>query len=183
MKNAVMIILAVLLGFVTFLLINKDNPAERILRSQKIVKGDSVIRYIPVKVPVPFKVYADTVKIKVPPDSNCIAEYIKLHYSFTEHKIYKDTLQNDSSALIVVIDTVSMNRLIGRTYGFLNKRATLIQITNTYEAIKLKGWLIGFNVGKNIGSLSLYYIYNKSMFSAGYDLYQKTPVFGCALRL
>ena len=183
MKNAIIVILAVFSLIVTFLLIKKEKPAELILRTHTIIKGDSAIKYIPVKVPVPYKVYGDTIKIKVPPDSNCIAEYIKLHYSFHEYKIYKDTLQDDSSALVVVIDTVSMNSLIGRTYGFINKRATLIQISNTYEAIKLKGWLIGFNVGRNIADLSLYYIYNKSMFSVGYDLYQKTPLFGCALRL
>ena len=183
MKSIITYILAIIVVILTILLLLKDNVANRTESSQFIVKGDSIVKWDTIRIPAPFEVYSDPEIITLPADTQCILEWLELRNLYTQHKVYNDTLQNDTSALVVVIDTVYKNSLRKRVYGFQNKRIKSITTINNYTTINDRGWLVGCSLGFNTVIPYTYYIYGKYMFSIGYDIHNTTPLLGVALRL
>lgn len=81
-----------------------------------------------------------------------IADYLSKY-------VYIDTLINDTSAFMVITDTINRNNILSRSWEFKNRRPTQF-ITNTTTTIiqKPKKWNIG--IGGFVGG-------NKSRFDAG----------------
>jgi len=105
----------------------KRTPDIKIIRDT--IPGDSIPYEVITTKPVPVNHYIDTGKthlIFLKPDTAEMMKLIKLFYTRT---IYRDTLKNDTSALIVIGDTVFMNELQKRLLIFQNRRYTVI---NTY---------------------------------------------------
>jgi hypothetical protein len=80
--------------------------------------------------PAPYPVFRDTGTTRwrsLPVDTGAIlAEYFS-------RNVYRRILKNDTSALVVITDTVTQNRLTAFKLEFQNRRATAI-ITNIYQA-------------------------------------------------
>lgn len=88
-----------------------------------IVPGDPYPVYAETK---PKIIYRDSIKV-IP--ANMDTGLILRDYFNTYS--YLDTLKNDSSALVIVSDTVTQNRVISRGFTFQNRRETAYVINNT----------------------------------------------------
>jgi hypothetical protein len=123
--------------------------------------------------PDPEIVYRDTgsiKKVKVPVDSAKLVEkYLALHKDFYTKNIYQDTLKDDTSALVVIRDTVYMNELKNRGLIFANRRPTTIKkTTNIYDQTR---WYAGAQAGPgNIQTMVILHTKKGFNFSVGYDL-------------
>ena len=84
------------------------------------IHGDSVPYEVAVNVPVP--VYIDTGKdvFWTPVDT---AEILREYFA---RVIYLDTLKDDSSAFIAILDTVTHNRLLSRRLFYANRKPTVV---------------------------------------------------------
>lgn len=81
--------------------------------------------------PVPYEVLVPVDSFWKDVDTAVILQKCKeMYQDYYSRIVYNDTLKDDTSALITLIDTVYQNRLQKRILGFQNKRATSI-ITNT----------------------------------------------------
>lgn len=101
--------------------------------------------------------------------------------------VYTDTIRNDSSALIVVKDTITRNRIISRQVSFQNRRQTsvIFNTTNiTYENIGVFGGMMAIgNSGRfGIGPAVLL-VHNQSAYSLGFDLLNKDVQFMISRRI
>lgn len=85
---------------------------------------DSVQIRVPVDRPVPYAVHTTDTVI----DSALAMEYAMRYFTMV---YYRDTLMNDSKALILVEDTVFMGRLLGRTVEYKDRTPTEIITTTT----------------------------------------------------
>jgi hypothetical protein len=144
-----------------------DVPCKNIVRTEYI-KGDDVPHFIYKDKPVPYEVRVhDTIHIRdtLRPDT----EYITLDIDtalilsdYLSRVEYRDTVKNDSSALIVLNEVVSMNRLQYRDVLFQNRRQTVVYKTMT------DGVVLG--AGANIVGLTLSagYKYKRNIFSVTY---------------
>ena len=99
----------------------------------------------------------------------------QLAMNFYSKRIYQDTLKNDSSALIVLKDTVYQNKLHERMLFFKNNRPTLINTTIIPNKNKL---YIGPTIGRNLKEItiggSIMYITKKDhAYSYTYDILNK----------
>jgi len=101
---------------------NKPETITEFYTDTLIVPGDpypvtgNVTPKTPNESQTPVPVNVDTAKI--------IADYFV-------KRTYIDTLKNDSSALVAVVDTVINNRITGRQFTFQNRRETAYVINNT----------------------------------------------------
>ncbi len=97
----------------------------------------------------PYPVFRDTGSIEyfpVPVDSAAIFEaYAKLHHLHYTKNIYSDTLKNDTSALIVLNDTVFKNELQNRSLTYQN-RTPVYYITKTLQMPQRNQWYFGGDV-------------------------------------
>lgn len=96
-----------------------------------IVPGDPYPVYDTLEKPVPYQVLVPGDSFWRDVDTAVILQKCKeMYQDYYSRIVYNDTLKNDTSALIILIDTVYQNRLQKRILGFQNRRATSI-ITNT----------------------------------------------------
>lgn len=107
----------------------------------------------------------ETIWVNVPSDIDT-TEILKRYYA----KIYyEDILKDDTSAYILVKDTISQNSLYTRQYEFINRRPTEINTTTTvyqYDTCKeCKRFNIGF--GGFLGG-------NLDTFNAGFSIMLQT---------
>ncbi len=150
MKNIISIIATILILGFSFFIIDKCSSRMNAITEGSIIKRDTliyrdtIVYHDTIGKPVP--VYRDTGSTKYIPavvDSAHIFEaYVKLHHLFYTRNIYKDTLKNDSCALIAVLDTVYMNELQRRELIYQNRTPKLI-ITNTVMTPPTARLLIG----------------------------------------
>lgn len=95
-------------------------------------------------IPVPYKVIKDTFwvdTVRIQADTAAIlADYFA-------KRVYSDTLLNDSTALIAVLDTIQFNRRVGtRQLRYINR----LPRTITYQSSPSK-WEIGAGIGYGDG--------------------------------
>lgn len=95
-------------------------------------------------IPVPYKVIKDTFWVDtvwIPADTAAIlADYFA-------KRVYADTLLNDSTALIAVLDTIQFNRKVGqRELRYINR----VPRTIAYQSSPSK-WEIGAGIGYGDG--------------------------------
>lgn len=107
---------------------NKEKKLEQCLNNppiqiDTIVQADKIVDTIEIDRPVPYAVVrSDTT----------VLTYIDTHYVLGDYfasRYYNDTLLNDSSAFLAVLDTVSENALQGRSLHFKNKRPKVLRVT------------------------------------------------------
>ena len=116
-----------------------DNPETIILHDT--IPGDSIPFEVLVPAPYPVEIIS-------PPETlwkTMVIDTMAILSDYFSKRIYNDTLKNDSSALVAVLDTVYMNQLWSRNLIFQNRRATAI---NTY--ITNYPRKSGYNIGAGI---------------------------------
>lgn len=111
----------------------KKTSRVRVVTKTEVLRDTTKItqtQYIPKWYEKVTKVYItqpiDTVKV--------VEEYLASY-------MYGDTLINDTSAFIAVYDIISMNKIQGRTWEYINRRPTQI-ITNTTVIEEQPKWNI-----------------------------------------
>lgn len=139
-------VMAAIIIILTFRSCQPDGPEVVTIIERDTIKGDSVP--YEVLLPKPFPVYKDTgsTKWKYKEVDTCsiLRDYYSQYY-------YQDTLKNDTSALVVVNDVVTENKLQARKLIFQNRRATVINTTiNNYGETPCSKLYIGAGLGKSI---------------------------------
>ncbi len=133
------------------------------------IPGDSIPYTVYNNVPVPYEIsYRDSIPVHdtvwLDGDTTYIIEPVDTMVILRDYfaKVYyKDTVKNDSSALIVLNETVSKNRIAHREVIFQNRRATAI-IEERKKAIVLgaganvKGLdvSVGYRMNRNVLNLT-----------------------------
>jgi len=117
-----------------------------------IVPGDPYPVHDTLEKPVPYQVIVPSDTFWKDVDTATIFQKCKqLYKDYYTKNIYNDTLRNDTSMLIVVIDTVFQNQLQKRTMLFQNRRPTVINTTiNNYGETPCNKLYIGAGLGKSI---------------------------------
>jgi len=102
--------------------------------------------------PVPYEVIIPSDTFWKDVDTAVILQKCKLLYKdYYSKNIYCDTLKDDTSALIVLIDTIYQNKLQKRILGFQNRRLTVINTTiNNYGEIPVNKFYLGAGLETNI---------------------------------
>ena len=115
-------------------------PPVNVITITDTVPGDSIP--YSVLLPKPYPVFHDTGSWRYfPIDTMAIlADHFSRNY-------YLDTLKNDTSALVVVIDTVSWNTLQGRGLIFQNRRATSIVTVTPPATTSGRALYLGASIG------------------------------------
>ena len=136
---------------------------------QKVNQLQPVIEFtLPETVQVPVPLPAEIIEVPVPVEVDTAA-IIRMYYS---SNIYKRPVIDVPNLKVSVIDTVCNNRLIGSS------------ATYSYRIPEYKHDIsLGFLAGFNSFSLLATYRYNRFGMSAGYDLMNKSLVFGANSRL
>ena len=106
-----------------------------------------------VYIPTPYPIYIDTTPTPEPIEIDTAA--ILTHYF--KQFYYADTLLNDSTALIIIYDTVSNNRITARTWRYQNRRPTVI---NNFSVAVPKP--LRFGLGGHINGNENYFDYGPS---------------------
>ena len=170
-------ILALLLGLSIGVIIFQSCPTDNIKIEKQFIHdtipGDSIPiwRYYG-EMPKPDTVWMDGEIITLPPDSLCMAEWLKLQSEYRMWKVYNDTLIDDSTLLAGVVDTIHNNKLWGRAFFYQNRKPTIINTTintttiNNADGIYAGGGFLGNSFG---GEISV--VKNKFQFDLG--TYQK----------
>jgi hypothetical protein len=103
---------------------SQRSPADTTQLITKILyrPGDTVTLYRTLRVPGPSHItYLSTPTwLPASPDSSLLRNYYA-------RVCYRDTLLNDTSALIVLSDTLSQNRIAARKLSFKNKRCSEVR--------------------------------------------------------
>lgn len=144
------------------------------------IPGDSVP--YEVLLPKPYPIYKDTgtTKWQYKDVDTCaiLRDYYAQYY-------YNDTLKNDTSALVIVNDVVTENRLQARKLIFQNRRPTVINTTITnygempvhkiYIGAGLNNSLVNFD-DNTLGLTAnvLWVTKNRWAYEAGYDIFHKS---------
>lgn len=142
-------------------------PKSDTIFTSDTIWGDSIPYQVYVPVPKPYKVVVTDTLFKDVDTTAILRDYFAIVY-------YTDTLKNDTSALVVIVDTVSNNRLKGRSMWFQNRRPTTINnttITNVYPDNKFQlygGILLQGNANQfGVGGLLTVKFKNNTQFSGG----------------
>lgn len=165
-------------AFVSFYITYQcSRPHEIFKVHTDTIPGDSIPYEVIRTKPVPVNHYIDTGKIHLiflKPDTAEMIKLIKLYYT---RNIYRDTLKNDTSALVIISDTVFMNELQKRLLIFQNRRYMVI---NTYmPADKPRnrlfiGAIVGGNAKKfDFGPSALFVTKKSIAFGYQYEILDK----------
>jgi hypothetical protein len=149
-----------------FLLKQCSKTPEPII---KYIPGDSIPYTVYKGVPVPYAVhYTDTLLDTVWQDGD--TEYViqpvdtmRILKDYYAKVTYIDTVKNDSSALIVLNEVISKNRIANREVYFQNRRATAIIEERTRAVV------LGFGGTLNGLDASVGYRYNRDVFNLTYS--------------
>ena len=129
--------LVVSIGGNVFLWLNSGNHQEQLEPTTTItIVGDTTPEIVFFPEPVP--VWRDTGSTRwrsLPVDTNAILT------DYFSRNAYLRILKEDSSALIVLSDTVTQNRLTAFRLEFINRRQTAI-ITSTYQVPQMYDFIL-----------------------------------------
>ena len=158
----------------------KPEPEVITVVTHDTIQGDSVP--YEVLLPKPYPVYKDTgsTKWKFKDIDTCaiLRDYYAEYY-------YQDTMKDDTSALVIVNDMVTENRLQNRKLIFQNRRATVINTTITnygdipahkiYLGAGLNNSVVNFNENTlGLTANVLWVTKNRWAYEAGYDIFHKS---------
>ncbi|MEI6577680.1 MAG: hypothetical protein WCO63_16005 [Bacteroidota bacterium] len=181
----VSVILALLM-LITLISYNiRKVPVGPVTTVTDTIQGDSVPYAVQLPKPSPDLVYRDTGTARWFPMEVDTAAILAQHNTTN---IYGDTLKNDSSALIVVIDTVRFNALQGRGLVFQNRRLTLIRSTPPVNNESPYDFYFGAAMGRSMnefGIMPTVAILNRKgqMYQVSYDLIQKDIYIGALWKI
>ena len=146
-----------------------SSPTEPVI---KYLPGDSIPYTVYNGVPKPYAVYhTDTIPYYdttwLPGDTQYVLKPIDTMFILRDYyaKVkYIDTVKNDSSALIVLNETVFKNRISNRSVVFQNRRATAI--------VQEREKAFVFGVGGTLTGLdaSVGYRQNRNVFNVTYSI-------------
>lgn len=151
-----------------------DPALPIVITHSDTIKGDSIP--VQVFVPKPYPVRVDCLKWQF-----YKVDTLAILQAYYSRRIYSDTLKNDTSALVVVNDTVMFNSLQNRSLIFQNRRPTLISYTTTIQptsdARRLK-LFVGPSVGRSletfaIGASAMLITKNDAAYALTYDIFNK----------
>lgn len=108
------------------------------------IPGDSIPYLVYVGVPVPDTVYStDTIPI-IPDTAAILSDYFQI-------RKYSDTIRRDSSILVIINDSLTRNRLCGRSVFFQNLRPIAITHTTiTKMQLQAHSIFAGGNIGGSL---------------------------------
>ncbi|MEI6577690.1 MAG: hypothetical protein WCO63_16055 [Bacteroidota bacterium] len=149
------------------------------------IPGDRVSYSVDLPKPSPSIVFLDTGKPYWRYYKVDTAAILADHYL---SKVYKDTIKNDSSALVVVIDTVRQNALQSRGLIFQNRRAMFVTAPLSPDKEPKYSFLIGAAIGRSFnefGFMPTVAILNRKgqMYQVSYDLIQKDIYIGALWKI
>ena len=172
LMNVVMVIALVVITFVITkaFFLRKETVVETETVIDTIRDTTKIVKTLPAPEPDTVIQYSmDTVKL--PPDTIIKREYITLYRKFHQTNIYNRTLQDDSSALVRLIDTVSENRLRGCNYSFINRRPT--KVIKKQEIYNQRKFFVGVDFGINtVQPAVVYKSLNDIQYKVGYNFGQ-----------
>lgn len=175
-------IIAVLIVEIIILQQCRREPEPEVITvvTHDTIQGDSVP--YEVLLPKPYPVYKDTgsTKWKFKDVDTCaiLKDYFAEYY-------YQDTMKDDTSALVILNDMVTENRLQNRKLIFQNRRATVINTTITnygdipahkiYLGAGLNNSVVNFNENTlGLTANVLWVTKNRWAYEAGYDIFHKS---------
>lgn len=121
-KYILMMVWPAIVFAVLMWLVNPTPQPSQTITITDTIPGDSVPVYYIVDRPVPYEVLVpDTIPSEI--DTFLIIK------DYLSRVAYNDTLKDDTSALVVVIDTLQANRIKGRGFVFQNRRPTATNTT------------------------------------------------------
>jgi hypothetical protein len=149
------LVIGLLLGWILF------HNDVRTSQSVTYIKGDSFPYVVFQGVPKPYAVrHNDTHWIETIRDSIRTIEVVRDYFAEVD---YLDTVKNDTSALIVIAETINQNRITDRVVTFQNNRPiAIIHQRNKAILTAFGGTLNGVEVG-------LGYRYHKNALIATYS--------------
>jgi len=150
-----------------------NKPTKTIPVTDSVIMKPDSIPYS-VTVPAPYPVFKDTGSawiqiIRTDIDTFAIIrDYLIKNYY---HRVFKD----DSSALVIVDDTVSMNRLHKAKFTFMNRRAERVSHEiKIYPDRLFLGGSVNTNLKKVGLGINATYVHDKSAYSVEWDFINKT---------
>ena len=179
------LVLVIAVALLSVLLLNtcKREPVYVTVTTRDTIPGDSVPYAVTVDRPIPQ--YIDTGGWRYY-DIDTLA----ILRDYLSKVAYNDTLKDDSSAFIAIVDTLSRNRIQSRTLYYANRRPTIINnttITQTIpETMRLyAGAMYSAIPGKpaEVGPVVLLTTPKGYGYSYAYGVNQKTHTFSFVLRV
>lgn len=158
MRNNVLFFLA---GVILALFLLRGCVDGGVVTQVKYIPGDSVPYVVYKAKPIPYKVtYKDTIVSFDTIYEDGLPTYVvepvdsaRILREFYATATYKDTVKNDSSALIVINEGITRNRVEKREVIFQNRRAT--------QVVELRKKAIVLGLGANYTGLDVSVGYRK----------------------
>ena len=164
MNSFIKILSAILISFIIGYLLSYYTKEEPIIETVSI-PGDSIftVKVDTFLVPtIEYKTYYDSIfltdTVLMPVDTQAI---LRDYYTA---RVYVDTIQDDSSMIVIIKDSLIRNRLITRRSFLKNNRVTTI---NNIYSYKQNGLYIGTSISKNFIQFNTSYLYKNSNFELG----------------
>lgn len=183
MRNLVIILLFLTSIVISFFVGKYSNsPTKEIIEIHDTIKGDSIpykiyiTKYLPKNIILPKDTVYEILNI-----DSCKEYSESLFKELYSEVQYEDTLKNDTSALIVLKQSLFKNRIDSTELIFQNRRNTSISTTIMQQ--KQYTWGAGSIIGHN--EISVYGEYSKDRISCilGYNLTTKTPIMGFTYKI
>lgn len=147
-----------------FLLLRSCGPIrEKLITLTETIKGDSVPYVVVKEKPVPYKVVRWDSVTRV--DTVFIIDTIEVLNDYYSAYFYSDTLKDDTSALIVLNEQITENKIEYRELIFQNRKVTTIN--HHYPANKNKIHLGAIGTLNGV-SFEAGYSYGKNQFGVLY---------------
>ena len=148
------IIIGAMAIVIAFLLFRCDGgcPEGTTTSDTIIIPGDPYPVHDTLEKPVPYQVILPGDTFWPDVDTTVILQKCKqLYKDYYTKNVYNDTLRNDTSMLIAVIDTVYQNKLQKRILSSQNKRITTINTTTTiYGEIPVNKFYLGAGINGEV---------------------------------
>lgn len=185
--NWLILIIFLLLTYSVITTSKLINSKPEIITHSDTIPGDTMYKDIVLYKPKPYKIIIHDTEY-IPKDSvQCIEDYKKLYRQYSSIKYTRDTLQNDSSATIVIGTKISKDNLDSLGLSFKNNRVKVINTTIvTYPnkrdiiSIGIQGGyqlinpFIQYNINSKVGILAGYNLSTKSInIGLKYTIFEK----------
>ena len=132
------LIILVLIGVIILLLNSSSTKAPTIVTHTDTLYRDTTI--------IKYKKGSDIVYQIIDSAPNYVPIYVhdtvKMIYDYLSIKKYTDTLRIDTDNYVSIIDTISQNRILGRSYNAHFREKTIVVTNDIYHTEK-KGFYLG----------------------------------------
>lgn len=180
-KNLLLVLLILVLGFFVCSPEKQDNASVTLVKIDTIYKHDTLFKYKKGS-NIPF-VVLDTLYLI---DSMVIHDTIKMINDYLSVNAYSDTLRINADNSVYIKDTISQNKIIGRSYtANITNKTVLVNTNNTIYKNKNELFLgvigdirtldnkIGVGVGLNFKKKKESYTLNLTTNQISFGFYKK----------